>query len=74
MWDRPLRTVPQVNLWGGVCAGIAYKIGCHSWIIRLSLIGCTLIFPITAVIYFVLCFILPEWDDLPKDYSKVTGD
>lgn len=69
-------TSEKNKVFAGVCAGISYACGIKLDIIRalmiLALVLCTPRFAIIG--YIIAAIILPEWDELPEDYSERTGD
>ncbi len=68
---RSLKRMPNRSWLGGVCAGFSYWLGFPTWILRiLVLIFAGKIF----WVYFLLWLLMPEWDETPKDYEKITGD
>ena len=74
---RPLRRFPQdeVSFISGVCAGIAYWLGAPAWIVRLAVFLVILFVSagIGIFIYLALWSFLPEWEEIPDDYKKISG-
>ncbi len=67
------RTYPDAGWLGGVCAGIAYRFGVPTWIVRLTwflLFACA---GVGFVPYLVLWVFVPE-AGTPSDYVDRTGD
>lgn len=71
----PLRRYPDDGWLGGICAGLAYRLGWAPWIIRLILVLLLLI-PIgdipLVLIYILLWIFMPE-GSTPDDYEDRTG-
>ncbi|MEX1064242.1 MAG: PspC domain-containing protein [Candidatus Paceibacterota bacterium] len=73
MQDK-LRKVPERKWVAGICAGLAYYIGCPVWIVRLVWFVITLSYGFGLLAYILLWMFLPKWGKTPKDFDKVTGD
>ena len=75
---KPVKKVPfeKNKVFAGVCAGVSYATGIEVWIIRaICLIAFFALTPGPVIIgYIVAALVLPEWDELPADYSDRTGD
>jgi phage shock protein C len=71
----PLRRYPDIGWLGGICAGLAYRLGWAPWIIRLILVLLLLI-PIgdipLVLIYILLWIFMPE-GPTPEDFEDRTG-
>jgi phage shock protein PspC (stress-responsive transcriptional regulator) len=65
--------LPAKRWIGGVCAGIAYKLGCRPAAVRLAFILLTLTFFIGPAIYLPLWLFVPICRKLPKDFSVRIG-
>lgn len=73
-FSRKLRKVSDESWVGGVCAGIAYYLGCPTWIVRLVWFLAVFVYGFGGSAYILLWIFLPEWDSTPQDYQEVTGD
>ena len=74
---KQFHVFPDVGLFGGVCAGIAYSFGLPTWSIRLFFIFFMMIgdhapqaFP--CILYVCLWILVPN-GPVPEDYKKRTG-
>ena len=70
---KSLRRLPQKGMVGGVCAGLAYRIGMPTWLLRLSLALLVLLKGVGVGIYLLLWIFLPRQDATPTDYRDRTG-
>ncbi len=59
---------------GGVCAGLAYRLGVAIWLIRLALVLTVLTFGVGVGIYILLWIFVPNAAKTPSDYAERTGD
>jgi phage shock protein PspC (stress-responsive transcriptional regulator) len=64
-----LKRLPGKGWLGGVCAGIAYKLGCRPFVVRLAFILLTLTFFLGPAIYLPLRLFLPISKKSPKDFD-----
>lgn len=58
---------------GGVCAGLAYRTGLPTWLIRLALVLLILCKGIGLLPYVLLWIFVPK-AEAPSDYTARTGD
>ncbi len=57
---------------GGVCSGLAYWWGIPTWLVRIAFvlgIGSGGV----VLMYGLMWFFIPEWNEVPEDYYDVTG-
>jgi len=71
---RKLRKINNHSWLGGVCAGAAYFLGMPVWLVRLLWFAAIFGYGVGAGVYVLLWIFLPEWEDDPADFKKVTGD
>lgn len=67
------RRLPGPGWIGGVCAGLAYRTGVPTWIIRLTLTLLILCKGIGLIPYVLLWIFVPSASK-PSDYTARTGD
>lgn len=73
--NRKLRRTVYNDAWfGGVCAGVAYWIGCPVWIVRLVWTVAIVGYGFGLLAYILLFIFLPVWEKTPADFHQVTGD
>lgn len=70
---RKLRCINQDNWLGGVCAGVAYWLDVPAWLVRVVWMILILCYGVGALIYVLLWIFLPNWEEDPRDYKKVSG-
>lgn len=59
---------------GGVCAGFAYVLGWPIWLMRVTIVGFTLlVFPVGILIYIILWVAMPRSNELPPDFENRTN-
>jgi len=63
---------PGVGWFGGVCAGIAYRLKVQVWIVRLITFLAIFLLELPLLIY-ILCWIFMPKKRTPKDYNKICG-
>ena len=68
------KLIPQKAMLGGVCAALAYRIGCPTWLIRLLFLVLCAGYGVGFLPYLVLWFLVPEATQTPRDYAQRTGD
>lgn len=68
-----LRRLPGRGWTGGVCAGIAYKLGVRPYVVRMAFVLSTLTFGLGAALYVPLRLFLPVPKRLPKDFEARIG-
>ena len=66
-------THPDVEWIGGVCAGIAYRLGWAPWVVRLIWVISILTIGVGIGVYLLLWLFIPNAPKLPSDYSARTG-
>lgn len=71
---RKLRKVTDDEWIGGVCAGVAYWLGFPVWLVRLIWACAALFYGVGVGIYILLWIFMPEWEETPADYQKITGE
>ena len=57
---------------GGVCAGIAYWLGCPAWMVRLIWVIAIFTFGAGTGIYILLWILVEKTEKTPIDYDKRT--
>ncbi len=67
------RVFPDVGWLGGVCSGIAYRLGIPTWIVRLIWFAVVASFGVGVPLYLLLWAFAPN-GATPKDYVARTGD
>ncbi|MBI2109300.1 MAG: PspC domain-containing protein [Parcubacteria group bacterium] len=73
--ERKLRLVTEEEQWvGGVCGGVAYWLGAPVWLVRLLWASSIIFFGFGVGLYILLWIFMPNWDKMPEDYKKITGD
>lgn len=71
---KEFRCITQREWVGGVCSGVAYRLGIPTWIVRLVWFSSVALLGVGALAYIMLWVFVPEADNLPKDYNARTGD
>ncbi|KPJ85534.1 hypothetical protein AMJ57_02745 [Parcubacteria bacterium SG8_24] len=66
-------TDPDAEWLGGVCAGLAYWIGCPTWIVRLVWFLVAWFYGAGLLVYLLLWLFVPAKDSVPPDYVRRTG-
>lgn len=69
----PLKRLPDKGWFGGVCAGIAYRLGCRPAAVRAVFVLSTLTLGIGLAAYVPLRFFLPVRRRTPKDFDASIG-
>ncbi|HTK60253.1 MAG TPA: PspC domain-containing protein [Candidatus Baltobacteraceae bacterium] len=69
----PLKRLPGKGRLGGVCAGIAYRVGCRPSAVRAAFILATVTFGLGLMLYVPLWLLLPRRKRMPKDFASRTG-
>lgn len=70
-----IRRYPKAGYFGGICAGIAYKLRIPAWVVRCALALAVIILPkfgslLLLLVYPILWIVVPK-ADTPEDYEKV---
>lgn len=68
-----LKRLPGKGWTGGVCAGIAYRLGCRPYVVRLAFVLSTLTFGLGAALYVPLRLFLPVPRRIPRDFNARVG-
>lgn len=68
--DEKIYRYPEVGWFGGVCAGIAYKLKIQTWIVRLVTFLAILFLEVPLLVYIIFWIFMPS-KELPKDYDKI---
>lgn len=68
-----LERLPGKGWTGGVCAGIAYRLGCRPYVVRMVFVLSTLTFGLGAAAYLPLRLFLPAPKKPPKDFEARIG-
>ena len=63
----------KARVLGGVCGGIAYWVGMPASIARIVLVCSVLAYGIGIGLYILFWIFVPEWEDDPKDLSRITS-
>lgn len=69
----PLKRLPGKGWFGGVCAGIAYRLGCRPAVVRAVFVLSTLTLGIGLAAYVPLRLFLPVRRRLPRDFDARIG-
>ena len=74
--EKKLRRVSDAEIsWlGGVCAGVAYWLKIHTWIVRLVWFLVAFFYGFGLGLYIILWVFMPKWKETPEDYYKVAED
>ncbi len=67
-----LGKIPKAGIIGGVCAGLAYKTGSTTTLWRTIFTIMGLFVGGGILVYVLLWIFLPEYEEIPKDFSKRT--
>jgi len=70
---KEFRRIESRGMVGGVCAGIAYRLGTAVWLIRLLAFLSIWAYSAGIWVYLVLCLALPDIGIAPLDYEKRIG-
>lgn len=70
---RRLRRISEEEWIGGVCAGIGYRLGIPTWIVRLIWTCAFLLCGIGLILYILLWIFMPVWEETPEDYYEISG-
>jgi len=68
-----LKRLPGGGWIGGVCAGIAYRLGCRPAAVRIAFVLATLTFGLGLALYVPFWILVPRRKRMPKDYASRTG-
>lgn len=68
-----LKRLPGAGWFGGVCAGIAYLLGCRARTVRWVFVLSTLTFGLGLALYVPLRLLVPKRKRMPKDFRSRTG-
>jgi phage shock protein PspC (stress-responsive transcriptional regulator) len=71
---KTLHCLPKKGMFGGVCAGVAYRLGVPTWIVRLNWVLLSWFYGTGVLAYLLLWIFVPNQDDVPSDYGSRTGD
>ena len=71
---KQFKRIPQAEMVGGVCAGIAYRLEMPTWGVRLVFMAMILGLGFGFIPYLLLWWLVPTTDTMPRDYRKRTGD
>ncbi|MBT4849760.1 PspC domain-containing protein [Candidatus Parcubacteria bacterium] len=71
--SRSFRKIEDDHWIGGVAAGLAYKLGVKTWIIRLLWAAALCYYGVGLGIYILLWIFVPSWDQDPEDYQEISG-
>lgn len=70
---KKFRRIPQNSVVGGVCSGIAYRLGFPTWVVRLVWFSSVAWLGVGALAYILLWIFVPVAGEIPSDYAKRTG-
>jgi len=68
-----LKRLPGKGWIGGVCAGIAYRVGCRPSAVRFAFVLATVTFGLGLALYVPLWLLVPRRRRMPRDFSSRTG-
>ena len=70
---KSLKRIPQDEIIGGVCSGVAYRLGAPTWLVRMGWFVATFCYGFGLGLYLLLWIFLPQTKKLPADYAARTG-
>lgn len=69
---KAYKNLPDAGIVKGVCAGLAYRLGVPTWIVRVAFLLLLFGYGAGLVAYLLVGFLAPD-APTPKDYGKRTG-
>jgi phage shock protein PspC (stress-responsive transcriptional regulator) len=69
---KAYKNLPDAGPLKGVCAGIAYRLGVPTWLVRVAFIIAALCYGVGLLPYLLIGFLAPD-AKTPKDYGERTG-
>jgi len=70
---KKLRRIREKGWVGGVCAGVAYRLGVPTWAVRMGLFLSAVFYGFGLGAYILLWIFVPGTDELPGDFEKRAG-
>jgi phage shock protein PspC (stress-responsive transcriptional regulator) len=70
-WSQGLYRIRQDGLLGGVCAGLAARLGLRPSIVRVAFVAATALGGLGAIVYFALWLALPDVDAAATPVSRL---
>lgn len=68
-----LRRIKGKHWVGGVCAGVGYRLGLATWLVRLLWTVSILAYGFGILLYVLLWIFMPAWERVPEDYEERAG-
>lgn len=69
---KAYKNLPDAGIAKGVCAGLAYRLGVPTWIVRIAFILLLFGYGVGLLAYLLVGFLAPS-AATPRDYGKRTG-
>ena len=69
---KAYKNLPDAGPLKGVCAGLAYRLGMPTWIVRSAFILAAACYGVGVIPYLLVGFLAPD-APTPKDYGRRTG-
>lgn len=69
---KAYKNLPDAGIAMGVCAGLSYRLGVPTWIVRLVFLIAVLGYGVGLVAYLLVGWLAPD-AATPKDYARRTG-
>lgn len=70
---KAYKNLPDAGIIKGVCAGVAYRLGTPTWIVRVAFAVLLFGYGVGLVAYVLTAWLAPD-AATPKDYGRRTGD
>lgn len=69
---KAYKNLPDAGPLKGVCAGLAYRLGVPTWLVRAAFLIAALCYGVGLLPYLLIGFLAPS-AKTPKDYGERTG-
>ena len=69
---KAYKNLPDAGPLKGVCAGLAYRFGVPTWLVRIAFILLVACYGVGVVPYLLIGFLAPD-SETPDDYGERTG-
>ncbi len=70
---KQFKRIEDRSMVGGVCAGLAYRLGVATWLVRLLFFLSIWFFAVGLWAYLALWLFVPAAEKTPEDYAERTG-
>lgn len=70
---KKYKNIPQQGLVMGVCAGLSYRLGWPTWVIRIAFLLLLFGAGVGLLAYLLVGWLAPDAASAPKDYAARTG-